>query len=68
MTFCVDKYRRCRNPIASIFTLVVLFGKSYGKDFVGNVSEEEDCVKAVVTKMQYDNVYQVYSLLECDAT
>ena len=70
MTFCVDKYRRCRDPFVSIFTLAVLFGKSEGKAFVGNASEEEeeDSVKLVASKIQYDNRYQVYSLLECDAT
>lgn len=54
MTYCADKYRHCRDPIASIFTLAVLFGKSEGKDFVGNTGEEEeeDYVKVVVTKIQ----------------
>jgi len=51
--------------------LAVLFGKSEGKYFLGNASEEEEkegCVKLLVTKIQYDNGYQVYNLLECDAT
>jgi hypothetical protein len=53
--------------------LALLFGKSEGKDFVGNAGEEEeeeeeeDFIQVVVTKRQYDNGYQVYSLLECDA-
>jgi hypothetical protein len=60
MTFYVDKYLHCRDPIASIFTLAVLFGKSEGKGFVRNTGEEEEnCVKVVVTKIQYDNGYQV---------
>jgi hypothetical protein len=42
ITFCVDKYRRCRDPTASIFTLALLFLKSEGKDFVGNAGEEEE--------------------------
>jgi hypothetical protein len=69
MTFCVDKYRRCRNPIVSTITLTVLFGKSEAKDSVGNAGEvKKGCVKMDLTKRQYDNGYQVYSLLYCDAT
>jgi hypothetical protein len=72
MTFCADKYRNCKDPIASVFTLAVLFGKSEGKNFVGNngeeEEEEEDCVKMVVTKIKYDNGYEVHSVFECDAT
>jgi len=30
ITFYVDKYLRCRDPIVTISTLVVLFGKSEG--------------------------------------
>ena len=47
--------------------MAVLFGKSEGKDFVGNAGEEEeeeeeevDCVKLDLTNSQYDNGYQDY--------